>query len=334
MISLFDTYKKRMQVHGDTPRESWISLGKRNLLELAPHSPAYKCVDIDGVEEHLLIISRDEPNEKTIRMMPGRSFRVGQIVTWKTTHWLITQKDEDDEISMRGKIEQCNRQLKWQNNETGEIITRWCTAEKPYYSNLFSDSTLTLSTREFKIQLPYDSETSKIGLDKRFMLDEIDGEPKTYRVTSVDAITERFDRDGESSGFLVLNVKQDLYNPKTDNKELGICNYFDASDSITEQSTGVNRCSIVYTGKPSIRYGGSAKRLQFLRDGVLLSDSTSLSWSTDLGAESNKFEITTESSEFRIRALDFSELEGLIFTVACDDISTGDRATIALEVTS
>lgn len=329
---LFDTYKKRMQLYGETPRDNWISLGKRNLLELAPHSPAYKLVDIDGVEEHLLIVSRDEPNEKTIRAMPGRSFKVGQIVTWKTTHWLITQKDEDDEISMRGKIEQCNRMLKWQNSKTGEIIERWCTAEKPYYSNLFEDREMSISTREFKIQLPYDSETARIGLDKRFMLDEIDGEPKTYRVTSVDAITERFDRDGESSGFLILNVSQDLYNPATDNKELGICNYYDAS-TIIEQPTGVNRCSIVYKGKPSIRYGGSFKLMHFQHDNMLNSK-PSCTWTVDCGAFDDKFEYITAWNEIKIRALDFSELEGMTITVACVDNTTGDRASIALEVTS
>lgn len=329
---LFDIYKKRMQLYGETPRENWISLGQRNLNELAPHSPSYKQVEIDGVIEHLLIVGRDEPNEKTIRAMPGRSFKVGQIVTWKTTHWLITQKDEDDEISMRGKIEQCNRTLKWQN-ASGVIVERWCTAEKPYYSNLFEDNEMSVSTREFKIQLPYDSETSQIGLDKRFMLDEINGEPKTYRVTSVDAITERFDRDGESSGFLILNVSQDLYNPDTDSKELGICNYFDASGSIKEQSTGVNGCSIVYSGKPSIRYGGSSKRLSFQRKSPTASTAI-YEWSTDLGAISDKFEYSAESNEFRIRALDFSDLEGLVFTVACVDTITGDRATVALEVTS
>lgn len=101
------------------------------------------------------------------------------------------------------------------------------TAEKPYYSNLDETQILTISSREFKIQVAYDEETSLIDLDKRFMLEVIAGQPRTYKVTSVDAITERFHQSGEIRGFLVLNVQQDLYNPKTDNVDLMICDYID-----------------------------------------------------------------------------------------------------------
>lgn len=331
---LFDNLRHRVGASGNTPRENWISIGQRNLNELAPFSPAYKTVDIDGVTEHLLIVSRDEPNEKTIRMMPGRSFRVGQILTWNKTHWLITQKDEDDEISMRGKIEQCNRQLKWQNHKTGEIITRWCTAEKPYYSNFFDDRMMAVSTREFKIQLPYDAETAKIGLDMRFMLDEIDGEPKTYKVTSVDSITERYDREEGISGFLVLNVRQDLYKPDVDDKELGLCDYIQLPAADEDSTTRVNRCAIAYSGKPTIRFGGSAKKLTFEYSDTTQEDLISLEWETNLDAHEGKFEIQKEGLNFVIRALDYAELEGLKFTVTATDQNTGATASVDMEVTS
>ena len=50
------------------------------------------------------------------------------------------------------------------------------------------------------------------------MLEIIGESPKTYKVTSVDTITDRFYMSGDIRGFLVLNVTQDLYNPKTDIK--------------------------------------------------------------------------------------------------------------------
>ena len=80
-----------------------------------------------------------------------------------------------------------------------------------------------LSQREYKVEMPFDDETALIDLDKRFMLEIINGEPKTYVTTSVDQSTERYELHGKTQGFLVLNIRQDQYNSKTDNAEKMIC---------------------------------------------------------------------------------------------------------------
>ena len=97
--------------------------------------------------------------------------------------------------------------------------------DNPYSNSLDTSATLTESQRQFKIKMPYDAESSLIDLDKRFMLETIGGMPRTYHTVAIDSMTERYDYDGSIKGFLSINVKQDAYNPKTDNKDLGICDY-------------------------------------------------------------------------------------------------------------
>ena len=213
-------YRMRLEAMGKTKRDRIIHNAKRMTQKFAIHTPAYKSVTIDGTDDNLIIISTQTVSTKTIEALPSRDFKIGSIVFWNGSHWLITKRDAESDITVRGEIEQCNRQIRWQNPSTKEIHERWCVVDKPYFSNLESNATSTESKREFKIQLPYDNESALLDVDKRFMLEIIGKTPRTYRLTSVDSMTERYDYNGEASGFLVINVEQDAYNPQTDNSEL------------------------------------------------------------------------------------------------------------------
>lgn len=57
--------------------------------------------------------------------------------------------------------------------------------------------------------------------------------PRTY---SVDQSTERYELHGKTQGFLVLNIRQDQYNSKTDNAEKMICDYFEPKSRIQSLS--------------------------------------------------------------------------------------------------
>lgn len=157
-------------------------------------------------------------------------------------------------------MELCNRQIQWQNPITGEIVSRWATLSKPYYANNKELIVTSLSQREYKVQMPFDDETALIDLDKRFMLEIINGEPKTYVTTSVDQSTERYELHGKTQGFLVLNIRQDQYNSKTDNAEKMICDYFEPNKSDEPDADSQVTATIKYAGKPEVRVGGSWKK--------------------------------------------------------------------------
>lgn len=256
----FTNYFGRLSCKGKTARERMIFDVHRDMMMKAETNPSYKTVDVDGEELHVLITSTQTVTAKNVVAMPGENFETGSIMIYNGSHWLITQRDLEDDVNIRGKIELCQREVIWQNQETGEIHRRWATVEKPYYSNITENNVISMSTREFKIQMPYDEETNKLYIDKRLMLEIVNGEPKTYKITSIDSMTTRYDRNGEIKGFLVINTEQDQYDPSTDNKELMVCDYVDPDSIIDGDPEEQEGLQIEFLGKPQIRIGGYNKK--------------------------------------------------------------------------
>lgn len=180
---------------------------------------------------------------------------------------------------MRGRIQICQKQITWQDDNTYEIRSLWATVEKPYYSNLEENKTLSYSTREFRIQMPFDEYSANLNIGKRLMLEIVNGMPKTYRITSIDQMTSRIDYNGEQVGFLSFNVEQDLYNPDTDNAEKMICDYVPIDDTEedspeivyppVEDDTSEYELSIDFTGAPTIQTGGFGKLFTAKIDGEI-----------------------------------------------------------------
>lgn len=195
----------------------------------------YTATRNDNPQDFIIVPKGNKSNEFAIYTRPDEEINIGDIIHWNRLHWIVTDKAFDNDIYNIGTIVRCNRTIKWQNPKTREIIERWCLAEKPYTSNIRYDDVISLSEREYKIIIPYDDETKIVDLDKRFMLDVIDGKPRTYTLTCVDLTTNKYqDIDG---GFIIWNLVQDQASQPTDNLELGICNYIDLNTNINEDET-------------------------------------------------------------------------------------------------
>ena len=270
-------YRKMLNLNGPTQRDRIINKSIHDQNKLAPVSPSYKDVTIDDVPRKLNIISSTVMNQKIIHTLPGEDFTIGSIVYWSKSHWLITERDAEDEITVRGRIQICQKQITWQDDNTYEIRSLWATVEKPYYSNLEENKTLSYSTREFRIQMPFDEYSANLNIGKRLMLEIVNGVPKTYRITSIDQMTSRIDYNGEQVGFLSFNVEQDLYNPDTDNAAKMICDYIPIDDIEEDQpeivyppvedDTSEYKLSIDFTGAPTIQTGGFGKLFTAKIDG-------------------------------------------------------------------
>lgn len=266
-------YREMLDLNGSTQRDRIINKSVHDQNKLAPMSPSYKDVTIDDVPRKLNIISSTVMNQKIIHTLPGEDFAIGSIVYWSKSHWLITERDAEDEITVRGRIQICQKQITWQDDNTYEIRSLWATVEKPYYSNLEENKTLSYSTREFRIQMPFDEYSANLNIGKRLMLEIVNGMPKTYRITSIDQMTSRIDYNGEQVGFLSFNVEQDLYNPDTDNAEKMICDYVPIDDTEedppVEDDTSEYELSIDFTGAPTIQTGGFGKLFTAKIDGEI-----------------------------------------------------------------
>lgn len=270
-------YRKMLNLNGPTQRDRIINKSIHDQNKLAPVSPSYKDVTIDDVPRKLNIISSTVMNQKIIHSLPGEDFAIGSIVYWSKSHWLITERDAEDEITVRGRIQICQKQITWQDDNTYEIRSLWATVEKPYYSNLEENKQMSFSTREFRIQMPFDEYSANLNIGKRLMLEIVNGVPKTYRITSIDQMTSRIDYNGEQVGFLSFNVEQDLYNPETDNKEKMICDYVPIDDTEeeppeivyppVEENEPTYDLDIDFTGAPTVQTGGFGKLFTAKIDG-------------------------------------------------------------------
>ena len=269
-------YRKMLKLNGPTQRDRIINKSIHDQNKLAPVSPSFKDVTIDDIPRKLNIISSTVMDQKIIHTLPGEDFSIGSIVYWSKSHWLITERDPEDEITVRGRIQICRKEIKWQDDNFHKIHSLWATVEKPYYSNLEENKQMSYSTREFRIQMPFDEYSANLNIGKRLMLEIINDVPKTYRITSVDQMTSRIDYNNEQVGFLSFNVEQDLYNPETDNAEKMICDYVPIEDTEEippevvyppQEAEPEYVLSIDFTGASTVQAGGFGKLFTAKIDG-------------------------------------------------------------------
>lgn len=332
-------YRAMLKQDGETQRDRVVNKALHDTRFLAPVNPSYKEVTIDDVPRWVNIISSTVTNQKLFRTRPGEDFEIGSIMYWGKSHWLITERDADDEITVRGRIQICQKQIVWQDDQTKKIVSLWATVEKPYYSNLSENKVMSYSTREFRIQTPFDEYSARLNIGKRLMLEIVNGEPKTYRITSIDQMTGRIDYDNDQIGFLSFNVEQDLYNAETDNVEKMICNYVpeDASDNVEitypDDNTVDDRVlSIEFTGEPSITTGGFGKLFTAKIDGEVYDGAewTLTGDCTPAGVCFKGGNTTTTGAKCKITCVDDSKLIGQVVVLTVK--AAGLTEKIELEV--
>ena len=94
-------YRKMLKLNGPTQRDRIINKSIHDQNKLAPVSPSFKDVTIDDIPRKLNIISSTVMDQKIIHTLPGEDFSIGSIVYWSKSHWLITERDPEDEITVR-----------------------------------------------------------------------------------------------------------------------------------------------------------------------------------------------------------------------------------------
>ena len=314
-----DIYKSKVFLYGDTQRERTINLSKQNILSKSPSSPAYKDMVLDGSHQSFMVSSTDADNKKRIKSMPNETIKLGALIVWNEMHWLVNSVDFDDEIYQRGTIVQCNRIIRWQNPITLEIIERWCFCSKPYTSNVEKGNVVSTLKGKYDIQLPYDSETIQVGVDKRLMLDIVGGQPMVYKLTFPDANTNKY-QDIEG-GFIEWTVESDAYVPEKDNVDLMICDYIPPDAPVAPPVAGTFKCRI--DGRTQLRCGGNSriwKPVFYQADGTTPDETVTAKWSVAVLPEHERYyEIAQNGNFISISVADNEAVIGSIFKITLTD---------------
>lgn len=225
-MSLWDTYRARLNAQGGDRRGTVLQREHRFLNAKMPMSLSYQQVVIDGEQRSLAVINSDDFDIKTLCSLPGEDLPHGGLVEWKDNHWLIIKCDANNELYTRATMRQCNYQLRWIADD-GNVIERWCIVEDGTKSltGEYGDNQyiLTRGDTRISVTLPMDDYTVKLKRTNRFLID-------SYSSPNVLAyeLTKPFKLGGTYGDRGVITfVMQECNTEDSDNFELHIANYYD-----------------------------------------------------------------------------------------------------------
>lgn len=232
----WNSYLSRMNTRGADRREVALRNAHRYLSVKLPASLSYHQMIVDGEARNIAVINSDNLERKTLCTMPGEDLPNGGLVEWMGQHWLITERDANNELYTKGLMRQCNYLLRWVADDN-TIVERWCIVEDgtKYLTGEYGDShyVITKGDSRISLTLPRDSYTIRLNREDRFLIDDYDSpNVLAYRLSKPFKLGGTYDSSG------VLNfVLQECNTEDSDNFELHIANYYDHFPRSVEQDT-------------------------------------------------------------------------------------------------
>lgn len=224
-MNIWESYESRIKKHGRTRREAALAREYRLLNDKLDDSLSYHDVKIDGLDRSVAIINSDNLDEKTMLSLPGEDFQCGSLVEWADNHWLITEKDANNEIYTKVKLLQCNHLLKWIDVEH-VIHEQWCVIEDgtKYLTGEFEDRNFIVTRGDSRIAMHIGRNEHTLALERnnRFIIDDPEVKsPLAYLLTKPLKVGKTYNMKGIFSFVL-----QEVVTTDNDNLELGIADYY------------------------------------------------------------------------------------------------------------
>ncbi len=222
----WDLYQERLAVNGFKRRESDKRREMRRLENKLQNSLSFfSGVTVDGKLRDVAIINSDNLDEKMIFSMPGENLRNGAYVEWMDNVWLITEKDANNEVYTRCKMEQCNYLLRW-IDDNNIIREQWCIVEDgtKYLTGEFEDRYFVAARGDSRVGLTIsrNCHTAKLNRKHRFLLDDpLSGRPLAFTLSKPLKIGGIFNGDGVYKWVL-----QEVNSTEDDNFDLMIADYY------------------------------------------------------------------------------------------------------------
>lgn len=224
-MSVWDLYAERMNIRGETKRETMLNREKRYQSMKVRDSLSYHIVTLDGDEREVAIIDTDNLDTKFIYSLPDEDITCGAMVEWDGNHWLVTERDANNEVYTRAKMLQCNYLLRWVDDEK-VIHEQWCIIEDgtKYLTGEYEDRQFIVTRGDSRIAMTIarNEHTAKFNRENRFLIDD---EASPHKLAY--ALTKPLKLGGVYNGEGVYKfVLQEVNTTDLDNQDLRIADYY------------------------------------------------------------------------------------------------------------
>lgn len=319
--------QSRMKLDGNSIRQSKINDAKilmENQLETDPSYNEYFVIwehDVDAedfVEQPIKLYNRkySSANGYTVQFetLIGKTIPIGTVLydTDEQIYYLCTESFNKDKILNNGKLTRCNNFLKWQD-DSGKIFEYpvFDINSTQYNSGVQGDKVMTLGSTQHMLTITADENTIALDHDKRFFNDRNTKSPTVFKLTQNDTTALNYDK-----GLLHITITEDEYDPKTDSIENWLCDYI--------KPNSPTPIEIIYTGKPVIRIGGSAKTFT-------ANTAEDVAWAIDNNFN-DAVSVVSNGNTCKVKCAFNEDIVNQTFTLSCTDES-GNIGTVEITIT-
>lgn len=317
----------RMKLDGNSIRQSKINDAKilmEKQLETDPSYNEYFVIwehDVDAdyfVEQPIKLYNRkySSANGYTVQFetLIGKTIPIGTVLydTDEQIYYLCTESFNKDKILNNGKLTRCNNFLKWQD-DSGKIFEYpvFDINSTQYNSGVQGDKVMTLGSTQHMLTITADENTIALDHDKRFFNDRNTKSPTVFKLTQNDTTALNYDK-----GLLHITITEDEYDPKTDSIENWLCDYI--------KPNSPTPIEIIYTGKPVIRIGGSAKTFT-------ANTAEDVAWAIDDNFNGT-VSVVSNGNTCKVKCAFNEDIVNQTFTLSCTDES-GNIGTVEITIT-
>ena len=229
-------YRKIQGTYGvQTAKEAQLRAARGALRQSFQKTLNWETVYVNKDEEmDFLIVPTDDLYTKKIKTHPDGCLRLGDIISWADTFWIVNSLDADSQITHQGTMVQCNICLRWQLEDLSIHEEYGWDKDASKYS-YGETRTPYMDTPQFTMKAIFqiNEYTLSIRRNKRFLLGlYADGQnPLAVEVSRINGITNLYQYEDnsqhENSGLLEITMHETQFNPEKDNIMLGVADYMD-----------------------------------------------------------------------------------------------------------
>ncbi len=280
-----ELYKARLKAQGSYMGETLKNQSDTIMNETFTNDIAYRLCYIDGysVDAKYIVhtyysISKDAVDYH-LQFRPGVHYPLGTYVdipddTNTYNRWLIVGRSDEPQF-VKYNILKCNWTLKWIYEEQTYECLCVLRSRNSYNSGLWLDYYTTSPENQTQVWLPTNPITQTIDYNMRFLISDNTDRPIAWEVSKLEDLFPQ--------GILKITLRQSLYNPNVDNKELMIADYYKSNiipDPKPEEFLPIIMpdLTITYSGKPLVKVCGSYKAFSVNSENFENFDPTKVSW--------------------------------------------------------